>query len=85
LEEPAPIEPGVAYPYTLDLGPTSLLFRRGPCLRLTVSSSHFPAYARNLNTGGFHADEVEPRTATQTILHDVDHLSVLTLPIVTAR
>jgi len=57
----------------------------GRCLRLTVSSSNFPAYARNLNTGDFHADEVEPRTATQTILHDADHPSVLMLPIVTAR
>jgi putative CocE/NonD family hydrolase len=85
LEQPSPIEPGVAYPYILDLGPTSMLFRRGHCLRLTVSSSNFPAYARNLNTGDFHADEVEPRTATQTILHDADHPSVLTLPIVTAR
>jgi putative CocE/NonD family hydrolase len=85
LEEPSAIEPGAAYPYTLDLGPTSMLFRRGHCLRLTVSSSNFPAYARNLNTGGFHADEVAPRPATQTILHDADHPSVLTLPIVAAR
>lgn len=51
LEQPSPIEPSMAYPYTLELGPTSMLFRRGHCLRLTVSSSNFPAYARNLNTG----------------------------------
>lgn len=83
LEQPSPIDPGNAYAYNIDLGPTSMLFRRGHRLRLAVSSSNFPAYARNLNTGGFHAEEIEPRPATQTILHDADHPSYVTLPIVT--
>lgn len=83
LEQPSPIDPGNAYAYNIDLGPTSMLFRRGHRLRLAVSSSNFPAYARNLNTGGFHAEEIEPRPATQTLLHDADHPSYVTLPIVT--
>ena len=83
LEQPTPIDPGNAYAYEIDLGPTSMLFRKGHRLRLSISSSNFPAYARNLNTGGFHAEEVEPRPATQTILHDADHMSYVMLPIVT--
>jgi putative CocE/NonD family hydrolase len=82
LEQPTPIDPGCAYAYDIDLGPTSMLFRQGHRLRLAISSSNFPAYARNLNTGGCHAEEAEPRPATQTILHDADHMSYLTLPIV---
>lgn len=60
LEQPSPIEPSMAYPYTLEVGPTSMLFRRGHCLRLTVPSSNFPAYARNLNTGASMPMRVSP-------------------------
>ena len=82
LEEPTLIEPGHVYRYDIDLGPTSMAFKRGHCIRLQVSSSSFPAYARNLNTGGQHHEESEPRTAVQTVLHDTDHPSRLVLPVV---
>ena len=84
LEQSKLIDPGQVYAYDIDLGPTSMLFRRGHRFRLTVSSSNFPAYARNLNTGGDLLTESEPKTATQTILHDADHPSALTLPIIQA-
>ena len=82
LEEATPIEPDRAYRYRIDVGPTSMLFKKGHTIRLEVSSSNFPAYARNLNTGGPHDEESEPRPAVQTVLHDADHQSVLELPVV---
>ena len=81
LEEPTLIEPGRAYRYAIDLGPTSMLFKRGHRIRLQVSSSNFPANARNLNTGGAHHEEAEFRLALQTVLHDADHPSCLVLPV----
>ena len=47
LESPSPIQPGEAYKYRVDVGPTAMLFRKGHRIRLEVSSSNFPAYARN--------------------------------------
>ncbi len=82
LEQPTHIDAGNVYAYDIDLGPTSMLFRRGHRFRLAVSSSNFPAYARNLNTGGDHATEAEPQPAAQTILHDADHPSALTLSVI---
>ncbi len=82
LEHPSLVKPGEVYKYHLDMGPTSMLFRKGHCIRLTVSSSNFPAYARDLNTGGCHSEEVEPCPALQTVLHDANHPSCLVLPIV---
>ena len=82
LEEASPIEPDRAYRYRIDVGPTSMLFKKGHSIRLEVSSSNFPAYARNLNTGGPHDEESESRPAVQTVLHDADHQSVLELPVV---
>ena len=80
LESPMPITPGEPYEYEIDLGPTSMLFKRGHRIRLQVSSSNFPAHTRNLNTGRPHHDEAEPRTAAQTVLHDAEHPSNLALP-----
>lgn len=82
LEHTLLVQPGEAYAYPIDLGPTSMVFRQGHRIRLTVSSSNFPAYARNLNTGGSHSEEVEPCVALQTVLHDPEHPSRLVLPVV---
>ncbi len=82
LEQASPIEPDRAYRYRIDVGPTSMVFAKGHSIRLEISSSNFPAYARNLNTGGPHDEESEPRPAIQTVLHDGDHQSVLELPVV---
>jgi putative CocE/NonD family hydrolase len=81
LEHVSPMQPGEAYQYRIDLGPTSMVFRQGHRLRLTVSSSNFPAYARNLNTGADHHEAVEPCPALQTVLHDAAYPSYLLLPV----
>ncbi|MEE9248284.1 MAG: CocE/NonD family hydrolase, partial [Dehalococcoidia bacterium] len=81
LEKTTAVEPGEAYEYKIDLGPTAMLFRRGHRIRLQVSSSNYPAFARNLNSGAPHHQGKEARSAIQTVLHDADHPSRLILPV----
>ena len=56
---PSPIQPGVAYEYEIDLGYTGALIKAGHRLRLDISSSNFPHYARNTNTGADPATELK--------------------------
>jgi putative CocE/NonD family hydrolase len=74
--------PGEIYRLTLDLWATSNVFLPGHRLRLEVSSSNFPRFARNLNTGEDAATDTHMNTATNTIYHDKEHPSALVLPIV---
>jgi len=67
---------------TVQLWPTSMLFRRGHRIRVEVSSSNFPRYDRNPNTGGDIPTEVSTAVATQTVYHDADSPSRIILPIV---
>ena len=80
FEKPVSITPGVPAAYEVHLGPTSMLFKRGHRIRAQVSSSNFPGHSRNLNTGGLPQDEDQPVVATQTVFHDAEHPSRLTLP-----
>jgi putative CocE/NonD family hydrolase len=80
--EAVPVEPGVAYEYTIELGPTSNVFRAGHCIRVEISSSNFPKISHNPNTGHAIGDDTELRPALQTILHDAAHPSHILLPIV---
>lgn len=76
------LEPGKVYEYKIDLWSTSNVFRKGHRIRLEVSSSNFPHFDRNLNTGKSAADTAEFVKATNTVLHDAAHPSVLLLPVV---
>jgi len=64
---------------------TSNLFRRGHRIRLHVTSSRFPVFDRNLNTGEPPAGATRMVVARQTVLHDVAHPSRILLPIVPRR
>ena len=77
-----PIVPGKVYKYTLDLWATSNLFKAGHRIRLYVSSSNFPRFNRNLNTGEPDLGATRMERATQTIYHDMDHPSALVLPVI---
>lgn len=79
---PESIEPGVPYRYTIELGATSQVFRRGHAIRLEVSSSNFPRFDRNQNVFEPLAALVAGQSAIQTILHDAAHPSRLILPVV---
>jgi putative CocE/NonD family hydrolase len=77
-----PIEPGVPYVFDIDVGATSNLFQAGHRIRLEISSSNFPRFDRNPNTGQPADKETELRPALQTIFHDADHPSYIRLPII---
>lgn len=76
------IEPGRVYEYQIDLWATSNLFRAGHRIRLDVTSSSFPRWDRNHNTGAELGEDSELVAATQTILHDAAHPSHVLLPLV---
>ncbi len=84
-EQPTLLNPGQTYKFSIDVWATSNLFRKGHRLRLEISSSNFPRFDRNLNTGEENATARKPVSATNTIYHDADHPSVLILPIVPAQ
>jgi len=80
-EQPTPLTPGQVYPLSIDLWATSNVFGAGHRIRLEISSSNFPRFDRNLNTGEPAATSDKWATATNTILHDQDHPSALILPV----
>ena len=77
-----PIEPGKIYKYTMDLWATGNLFKAGHKIRLYVSSSNFPRFDRNLNTGETIAGGARMVKASQRIYHDAEHPSALVLPVI---
>jgi putative CocE/NonD family hydrolase len=82
LKAPSLIEPDRVYEYRFRLNPTSNLFRPGHRIRVDITSSDFPNYDRNHNTGGDDWREVELRIARQRVFHDANRASHLLLPVV---
>jgi hypothetical protein len=80
--EAKPIVPGQVYEYKIDMWSTSDVFLKGHRIRLEVSSSNFPRFDRNLNTGEDAGTGSTFVKATNTILHDAAHPSALILPVV---
>ncbi len=83
LERPEGAKPGEIYSLTVDAGDTSILFAKGHRIRVEISSSNFPRFDRNPNTGRSIADETELRTARQTVHHGTLTPSALLLPVAT--
>ncbi|SRR5579884_615699 len=81
---PTPIEPGKVYQYTVTVWPTSNLFRAGHRIRLEISSSDFPQFDPNPNTGSWLGDSTTTQVAHQTVFHDAEHPSALVLPLIPA-
>ena len=67
---------------TIDLWPTSMVFNRQHRIRLEISSSNFPRYDRNPNTGAFIPTETRMVSAQQSVFHSALHPSRLILPII---
>ena len=80
-ERPELANPKEAYHITVDLWATSNVFLAGHKLRLEVSSSNFPRFDRNLNTGEEQARATRMVKATNVIYHDKAHPSALIVPI----
>jgi putative CocE/NonD family hydrolase len=84
FEAPTPIEPGRVYRYEIDCWSASNRFEPGHRIRVEISSSNFPQFDRNPNTGHPIGVDAELRPATQTIYHDAAHPSHIVLPVVDA-
>lgn len=82
MSTPTLIQPDKVYEYRIDLWATGNVFLKGHRIRLEVSSSNFPRFDRNLNTGESAAESSAYVKATNIILHDSAHPSALLLPVV---
>ena len=80
--EAKPIVPSQIYEYKIDLWSTSNVFLKGHRIRLEVSSSNFPRFDRNLNTGQPASTDSTFVKAANTVYHDAAHPSALLLPVV---
>ena len=78
----SPIEPGQVYMYEIDLWATSNLFKKGHRIRVEVSSSNFPRFDRNTNTGEPIGTDVGFASALQSVYHTPQHPSHVSLPVV---
>jgi uncharacterized protein len=83
--DPKLINPGKVYEFTIDMWSTSNLFKAGHRIRLEVSSSNFPRFDRNPNTGHELFVDAETRPALQTVMHEREFASYLTLPVIPQR
>jgi putative CocE/NonD family hydrolase len=81
-EKPVFMEKGKVYELPVSPMSTSNYFEAGHRIRIEVSSSNFPRFARNLNTGGNNYDEVEGVVARNTVHHSREYPSQIRLPVV---
>ena len=84
-DQPQIIDPGKVYEYVITLGNTSQLFPKGHRIRIQISSSNFPQFDRNMNTGHEIGEDAVGLIARQTIFHQSDHASYIDLPVMPVR
>jgi len=82
LEKAELAEPGKVYPLVIDAGVTSNVFLAGHSIRVEISSSNFPRFDRNPNTGGPFADETVLKKAQQMVYHSRQYPSRVLLPVI---
>jgi len=81
-DAPSLIEPRPTDEYKIELLPVAIIFKKGHRIRIHVSSSSWPLWDRNQNTGNPIGMDAEMIVAQQTIYHDTDHPSRIILPII---
>jgi uncharacterized protein len=82
LERSSLMEPGVIYPVEIHLYPTANLFARGHRIRVDISSSNFPRFDLNPNTGDPLQEHRRMVPADNAVYHDREHASHIVLPII---
>jgi putative CocE/NonD family hydrolase len=82
---PSPLTQDKVYRFEIDLVGTSVAFLKGHRLRVHVTSSHFPQFDRNPNTGVRFGTTKEVRVAEQTVFHDAERPSHILLPVIPPR
>ncbi len=79
---PELVTPGEVNEYTINMGYTSNCFKKGHRIRFDISSSNFPAWERNMNTGNPTGEDARGIPATQIIYHQSDWASYIDLPVI---
>jgi putative CocE/NonD family hydrolase len=82
MDKPSLIAPGAIYKYDIDVWNTCQSFKKAHQIRVEVSSSAFPKYDRNQNTGEELGKTDHMETAKQIVYHDKEHPSHITLPVI---
>lgn len=82
VTEPQMLTEGKVEKYTIDLWATSYLFAAGQRIRLEISSSNFPRFDVNRNTGNDPANDSVQVVARQKVFHETSHPSFVTLPVI---
>ncbi|MBV9341518.1 MAG: CocE/NonD family hydrolase, partial [Acidobacteria bacterium] len=76
------LKPGQPYEFTIEMYPTALVFKKGHRIRLDISSSNFPRFDLNPNTGEPLNDNRRVQTANNTVYLDAQHPSQIILPVI---
>jgi len=84
-ETPSLITPGKVYDYTIELLPVAVVFPKGHRIRVHLSSSSWPLWDRNQNTGNPIGMDSETEVAQQTVYHDAEYPSHVVLPVIHAN
>jgi putative CocE/NonD family hydrolase len=84
LKQEKLMKPGTVYPFTIKLYPTSNVFKKGHRIRVDISSSNFPRFDVNPNTGEPLNDNRRVIIAVNTVYHDQSHPSHIVLPVIPA-
>jgi putative CocE/NonD family hydrolase len=82
LDKKVLMEPGTVYEASVDLHVTSNYFDVGHRIRLEVTSSSFPRFERNLNTGGDNHNDTQWEVATNRVHNTAERMSYVSLPVV---
>lgn len=85
MSEPTLLEPNKVYEYEIDVSVTGNVFKKGHQIRVEISSSNFPRFDRNLNTGHALGMDAEIRVARQTVHHSRQYPSHILLPVIPQR
>jgi putative CocE/NonD family hydrolase len=79
------LKPGEITEFVIRLGHVSQLFRKGHRIRIDLTSSNFPTFDRNMNTGNTIGVDAEGLPALQTIYHQTGCVSYIDLPVIPER
>ena len=85
FSNPSLLEPNKVYEYEVNVAVTGNVFKKGHRVRVEISSSNFPRFDRNLNTGNDIGGDTQIRPAQQTIYHNREYPSHILLPVIPAR
>ncbi|MFN0167591.1 MAG: CocE/NonD family hydrolase [Bryobacteraceae bacterium] len=82
LDKPELLKPNQAYEFEVDMRATGNVFRPGHRIRIDVTSSNFPQFDRNLNSGEPLLTAKRVRVAKQTVFHTPERASHIVLPLI---